>query len=290
MFHKTINLIYLLLVTFVYVGGLHAQVENMNVTESGQPTNKKLPRDDVYDRKQMTERKILEYDFLDEKDVMWEKRIWRLIDFREKRNQHFKYKVAGKSFIEILLRGLNQGKLLAYKEQDFAYEFTNEEIQKKLNSVDTIEVFDYDNNTYETKIIPKEFDPNNAKQLRIKEVWFFDEEASDLDVRILGLAPIVDNTDRNGNVVSTGPLFWFYYPDMREFLAVNASFNEGSDVDMFSWEDVFENRLFSSYIIQDSNVYDRRIQDYKTVPLDALFEAEKIKDGIFHMEHDVWDY
>jgi len=153
MFHKTINLIYLVLVTFVCVGGLQAQVENMNVTESGQPTNKKSPRDDVYDRKQMTERKILEYDFLDEKDVMWEKRIWRLIDFREKRNQHFKYKVAGKSFIEILLKGLNQGKLLAYKEQDFAYEFTNEEIQKKLNSVDTIEVFDYDNNTYETKTL-----------------------------------------------------------------------------------------------------------------------------------------
>jgi len=98
MFHKTINLIYLLLVTFVYVGGLHAQVENMNVTESGQPTNKKLPRDDVYDRKQMTERKILEYDFLDEKDVMWEKRIWRLIDFREKKKSALQIQSCGKVF------------------------------------------------------------------------------------------------------------------------------------------------------------------------------------------------
>jgi hypothetical protein len=36
-------------------------------------------------------------------------------------------------------------------------------------------------------------------------------------------------------------------------------------------------------------VYDRRIQDYKT-GIDALLEADKIKDGMFHFEHDLWEY
>lgn len=54
-----------------------------------------------------------------------------------------------------------------------------------------------------------------------------------------------------------------------------------------SWDDIFEGRLFGSYIIKESNVLDRRIQDYKT-GVDALMESEKIKQEMFEWEHDLW--
>ena len=57
-----------------------------------------------------------------------------------------------------------------------------------------------------------------------------------------------------------------------------------------SWEDVFEARLFSSYIIKESNVYDRRIKDYKSNPMALLLESDKIKKGLFNFEHDLWSY
>ncbi|MEM6723586.1 MAG: gliding motility protein GldN, partial [Bacteroidota bacterium] len=85
------------------------------------------------------------------------------------------------------------------------------------------------------------------------------------------------------------PLFWVYYPDAREVLARHFSFNPLNDAQRMSWEDIFELRYFASYITKESNVYDRRIQDYKA-GVDILFEAEKIKNSIFNFEHDLWTF
>jgi hypothetical protein len=48
-------------------------------------------------------------------------------------------------------------------------------------------------------------------------------------------------------------------------------------------------RQFSSYVIKESNVFDREIaENYKG--LDALLESEKIKERLFAFEHDLWEY
>ena len=48
---------------------------------------------------------------------------------------------------------------------------------------------------------------------RIKEEWFFDKQRSVMDVRILGLAPLVENTDlTTGDPTGTySPLFGFIF-------------------------------------------------------------------------------
>jgi hypothetical protein len=48
-------------------------------------------------------------------------------------------------------------------------------------------------------------------------------------------------------------------------------------------------RFFASYIYKESNVRDRRLQDYLT-GIDLLLEADKIKQEIFNFEHDLWSY
>lgn len=85
-------------------------------------------------------------------------------------------------------------------------------------------------------------------------------------------------------------MFWVYYPEARSILAREKAFNTASDVDVMSWEDIFEMRLFSSYIMKESNVYDRRIADYMKNPLDALFESENIHMGIFNLEQQSWQH
>ena len=71
-------------------------------TESGVPViERETPRDDVYDRHLMEEKRLLTYDHLREADVFWEKRIWRVVDVREKMNKPFVY--PQKPFINILL-------------------------------------------------------------------------------------------------------------------------------------------------------------------------------------------
>ena len=105
----------------------------------------------------------------------------------------------------------------------------------------------------------------------------------------MGIAPLKEVYDDNDNFLYEQPLFWAYYPYMRDLLARKETFNPFNDAIRMSWEDIFEMRYFSSYISKESNVYDRRIKDYKS-GLDILVEADNIKEEILNFEHDLWTY
>lgn len=265
-----------------------------NVTESGNPTVE-TPRDDIYDRYMTSEKLIIPYDHLHEKDIFWEKRIWRLIDIREKQNQHFAN--LKEPFINILLEHAREGDVQAFSVMakdgtdgdDFSNPLTQQEMQTLGSSVDTVISFDPETFEEIVNVVVNELNPEDVKQYRLKEVWFFDEETSQMNVRILGVAPIINRYDENGNFLNAGALFWAYYPELRPILSKHACYNEHNDVNHQSWEDVFEARMFSSYIIKESNVYDRRIQDYKS-GINILVESDKVKDNMFHFEHDLWSY
>lgn len=262
---------------------------NPNVTESGN-TDAVKPRDNFYDRYLYTEKKVITYDFIHEKDVFWERRIWRLIDIREKMNHPFKYEK--EPFIMILLNHAKAGDITLYHtfDDEFSQAMTQDEMQNIGSSVDTIITFDPETFEEIVQVVVNDLNPEDIKKYRLKEVYFFDEETSTMGVRILGIAPIIDRVDDNGNFLNSGPMFWSYYPELREILARHESFNAQNDAAKMSWEDVFEARLFASYIIKESNVFNRRIQDYKTNPMDMLLESDKLKEQIFHFEHDLWSY
>jgi gliding motility associated protien GldN len=137
-------------------------------------------------------------------------------------------------------------------------------------------------------------------RLYIKEKWFFDRRYSTLKVRIIGICPVkmvpetVDDPvtglpSLTGNIYRE-PLFWIYYPEFRWYFSRNFIFNRNNDAQPISYDDLFVQRRFSSFIYKESNVYDNReIREYQH-GLDQLFESERIKQEIFEYEHDLWEY
>jgi len=247
------------------------------------------PLDDIVDKRIINERRVLPYDPIREADIFWEKRIWRIIDVREKMNLPFAY--PAEPFFSILMNAAMEGEITAYGTEDdkFSYPLEPEEVASMGATVDTIITFDPETYEEQIQVVRNDLNPEDIKQFRMKEIWFFDEESSRLDVRILGIAPLRDEYDEQGNYKYTIPLFWVYYPDCREILARYQVFNDGNDASPLSWEDLMEMRYFSSYISQESNVYGRKVQDYLT-GVDMLLEAEKIRLEIFNFEHDMWEY
>jgi len=132
-------------------------------------------------------------------------------------------------------------------------------------------------------------------QYRLKEDWFFDKERSVLDVRILGIAPVI--YEGGASAATPGAkeggkykeLFWLYFPHCRYVLNNYFTYNDQNDAQWMSFDDLFWKRRFSSVMYKESNVYDRKIDTYKA-GVDALFEAEKIKEEIRTLEHDVWSF
>ena len=123
----------------------------------------------------------------------------------------------------------------------------------------------------------------------IKEDWFFDKERSVLDVRIIAIAPVVYAKDDQGQITGMKELFWLYFPHCRFVLNNYFVYNDQNDAQWMSFDDLFWKRRFTCTIYKESNVYDRKVETYKT-GVDALYEAEKIKEEIRTIEHDVWSF
>jgi len=230
---------------------------------------------------------LLQYSHLEERDVFWETRIWRDIIVAEKANQHFS--AIDQELIAALIKAAEHGEITLYHPIDdrFMEPLCPADRKAILGETDTTTVIDPETLEEEHIAIYTPLNYQNIVAYRLKEVWYFDLQRGKLDVRILGLAPIVEEYGEDGEFLARRPLFWAYYPDARQALAKSRSYTPYNTP--MSWADALDARFFSSLIIKQSNLQDRRIEDYAE-GMQALLEAEKIQEKIRNFEHDLWTY
>lgn len=253
------------------------------------------PMDGLFAAEDLAEKKPIPNPTIRRADVMWSKRIWREIDFRQKFNQKFYFPIDPqqnwKSFITIILDGLKEGELSAYdisNTDELLIPLTYNEIIAR-ETFEDYRVMRRPYPPYEEfdTIIYTEFDPTKVMRLRIKEDWYFDRQRSQMMVRIQALCPVMLK-ERNGEEI-TLPLFWISYQEARDLFANSLVFNNYNAAMRLSYDELFWKRLFDSYIYKEQNVYDRRISQYAT-GVDALLEAERIKVEMQRFEEDLWEY
>lgn len=253
------------------------------------------PLDGLFEDEGIDQYRPMPYPSIRKADVMWSKRIWREIDFRQKFNQKFYFPIETqanwKSFIVTVLDALKEGKLTAYdisNTDELLVPITyNEVIGRQTDSVYQLMQRPYPPYEEFDTVIYTDFDHTKVMRLRIKEDWYFDSQRSQMMVRILALCPIMIK-ERNGQEV-TEPLFWLSYPESREVFATAFVFNEFNSAARLTYDELFWKRLFDSYVYKEQNVFDRRISQYAT-GTDALLEAERIKMEMFMFEENLWQY
>lgn len=281
-------------ILFLFLGGLFA------TDAAAQGDNKVL--DGVFIKETAPTRKVVPYTHVREADVTYYKRVWRWIDLKQKINHPLYYptepiKEIGYerlSLFDVLKRGVEEGTITAYDEDGKGGQF-----QVTLSKADALGKLSEE--IYTTDIDPEtglEFETSYAKNLtaadvdhyRLKEDWFFDRERSVMEVRIIGILPVISKLNVETGIYDRKGLFWIYFPEARYVLANHEVYNSSNDGARITFEDYFRKRIFSGFIYKETNVYDNRILNEYTKAIDRLLEGQKIMEEIVNYEHDMWQF
>jgi gliding motility associated protien GldN len=280
---------------WIYFIGLVVLGVALSVSDSSAQRTSK-PIDNIVEKEHVSNKKPVPYPSLREADILWSKRVWRIIDLRERMNLPLYYPITPKddrySLISILLYGIQHEGLPVYSinDDEFKIPISYEMVNERMGATDEVtEIFNPETNLYEEVTYTREVRVEEVKQIMVKEVWFFDRNYSRMDVRIIGLCPIREYIDESGEVVRR-QTFWINYPEARNLLARYEVFNAGNDAQRRSFDDIFIKRYFGSYIVQEANMYDNRSIESYAVGVDARLESERIKNEIFNFEHDLWEF
>lgn len=252
-----------------------------------------------YEKKAIKERKAIPYPSLREADVVYAKRVQRLIDTREKKNLPLKWQ-QNPLYNIIHLRACTgdssspSPELKAYITDTLTSVYNAGDVRKKGATSTLTQYAPYpDDPTYlmDTTVYTP-FDPVTIVKYFVNEEWIFDKQRGMFYPRIIAIAPVYKPI-LGGIELDEQPMYWVSYPELRNILVNEETFNRQNDALRLSYYDYFEQRWFSSYITKETNEYGYAIKDfpeYKDSPIEALYESERIKSEIFNWEHDLWEY
>jgi gliding motility associated protien GldN len=258
---------------------------------------------EVYTREHIPNKTPVPYPYLREADVMWAKDIYRIIDLKQKQNLPLYYPKTPindrYNLVSLILWGIDNEGIRAFDSSDPNNEFTIPLDRAQIDEVfgagtQTIKRLDMNGDLIDTTIT-NERKIDEIKQILVKEKWFFDRNHSVMNVRVVGLCPIriynqLDDQGLPTDAILKQKTVWVYFPEIRPLLARHEMFNENNDAQRISFDDYFIQRRFSSYIFAESNVYANRVIGDYSVGIDALLEADRIKQYLFETEHDLWEY
>ncbi|MEA3316515.1 MAG: gliding motility protein GldN [Bacteroidota bacterium] len=261
------------------------------VAMSKQDVNAQNVRDNIYTKENVPGKRPVPYRALREADIMWSKKIWQEIDCREKMNHTIYFPIEDmddrKSLISLLVYGINNEGLTAFKDDEFKDILTRDEVLGKFDALPKKQV---DPMTGDSITIDGEIRNDEVKSYLLKEQWYFDKQHSTMRIRILGICPIRKYMDPETEQFRKTKTFWIYFDEVRPLLSTQEVFNRNNDAQRISFDDLFFQRRFSSYIVQETNVYDNRPINNYMQGKNTIYEAEKVRQELFEFEHDLWEY
>ena len=259
---------------------------------------------------------FVDYEYVDDKDILWSKVVYEFIDLNERLNfpllfpvNDTKYDDTRKSLWRVIRENIENGKISeVYDSNNDNFTEASRIIGKDSTDLEAKVFKNYNiSDIYKSKYVPESFVPREVASSAdifgyvIKGVWYFDKIHAELRYRLLAIQPYGKDlkTSVDGEETETG-YFWIWYPSIREILDDHLVFNDKNNNNRISFDELLINRRFSSYIYKYDNVYgDREIRDYirqrdnesyAQWQTRIVMESERIKKEILDFENDMWGY
>ena len=297
----------------IFIVLILAIIASNKISAQSNLLNAKVPQEVGinFEQSSANETKPVQYGYVDDRDILWSKTIWEIIDLDERINFPYYYPSVNNGYLSsdrqslfrVLMDNIQQGNITEIYETDYFNEKLTfeelkvkledrkitEEARQKLNSgiITEDQLTDDD---YDVYII----DSFKVIQYFIKGTWYFNKRLGELRYRLLGIAPgaqDVSTLSESSEDPDILPLFWVWFPDARETLNKHRVFNTKNSSKSITFDMMLNSRHFNSSIYKEENVYeDREVKEYiYEDALRQLIESERIKSVIRDFEQDMWN-
>jgi len=250
----------------------------------------------------------LPYGYVDDRDILWSKTTWEIIDLDERVNFPLYYPIdtnnigsERRSLYDVLVKNIKNGTISeVYADSYFSEKRTLRDIEGSLVYSDTtdlgIEQFNAVGRVDPEYVRKFTLDAGDIEEWRIRGVWYLDKRQGELRYRLLAICPVANEARSKAfpddGVDAKVELFWVWYPGAREVLHKAKAFNRKNTSQPISFDHLLNSRRFNAVIFKDDNVQgDRGVADYiNDNALMQLLESDLIKDQIRNIEIDLWNY
>lgn len=251
------------------------------------------------------ENEPLEYGYVGERDVLWAKSTWEVIDLDERINFPLYYPVdtnqiggSRRSLYDVLVANIKSGKIgNIYADSYFNDKRTLKDISAALSKVDTtdlgVEQYNAGEEIDQQYISRRDISSADIAAYHIRGYWYFDKRQAELKYRLLGIAPVAPDVNFiDSDEPALVELFWVWFPGAREVLADAYAFNRENTSQPISFDHLLNSRRFDAVIYAEDNVQgDRRVNEYiSNNAFMQLLESQRIKEQIRNFEQDMWNY
>jgi len=251
-------------------------------------------------------------------DIVWRRDIYRVIDMRQKQNYQLYFPVEPDdpnymSLYRLMVDAVQKGLTIYYPSERILkplFSEVNKVPREKIidqfvvggigeldREDETSYILNYDSVADQLSFQPYNYGTyvRNQLKLLVYEVVFFSRATSKMYRKIVAIAPLQPDQasageEEPGRFMRESVKFWCLYDELRPYLAAHYIIPTQNEAKRVTFDEFFEKRLFSSYIVGEGNIYNRMILDYCKTEQEAKQEQARIEYELLTFEQDLWEY
>ena len=229
-------------------------------------------------------------------NARWQRVIYRQVDLMKEPNAPLYYPTrpmnGQQNLFSTIFQLLGDNKIKAYEYLDGYEEFDEAHLIRFKDMLDRFYIL-YEEvpgkGSEEPTYVINESDVPSAdvRSYYVKEAWYFDQNNSAFDVKILAICPILSSTGDMGE--TTMPMFWLPYENIRPYIS-NATIMTSNlnNATTFTMDDYFRRRMFEGEIIKTQNLMNQPLQAYCPTPDSLKNEQARIEAQLTGFEQSLW--